>query len=215
MEETRTEGLALPKRGDDRPGPAARAPSWKERLDRIIEDLTPKMVEVRRHLHAHPEPSGNELATTRYLQEQLTCAGSLQIVDGPEGRGLVASQSHPPSQPEIAFRADIDALWIRDAKDVPYRSRVDGVMHACGHDAHSAMVLGTCLALRRAETDGVLPWPVRWRAIFQPSEETCRGAQAMIEHGALVGVSAIIGLHVDPTRLLGTIGVKDGILTAT
>ena len=127
MEETRTEGLALPQRGDDRPDPAARAPSWKERLDRIIEDLTPKMVEVRRHLHAHPEPSGNELATTRYLQEQLTCAGSLQIVDGPEGRGLVASQSHPPSQPEIAFRADIDALWIRDAKDVPYRSRVDGV----------------------------------------------------------------------------------------
>ena len=88
-------------------------------------------------------------------------------------------------------------------------------MHACGHDAHTATVFGALSALDRLERDGALPWPVTWRGIFQPAEETSDGARAMIAAGALDGVDAILSLHVDPTRRAGTIGVRAGVFTAS
>jgi amidohydrolase len=106
-------------------------------------------------------------------------------------------------------------LRIEDQKQVAYRSTVPQVMHACGHDAHTATVFGAITALDQMERDGALPWPVRWRAIFQPAEETSDGAQSMIRAGALEGVDAILSLHVDPTRRAGTIGVRPGVLTAS
>jgi len=87
-------------------------------------------------------------------------------------------------------------------------------MHACGHDAHTATVFGALVALDRLECDHGLPWPVAWRGIFQPAEETSHGAQSMVTAGALEGVSAILSMHVDPTRQAGAIGVRPGVFTA-
>jgi amidohydrolase len=88
-------------------------------------------------------------------------------------------------------------------------------MHACGHDAHTATVFGALLALDQLEREGALPYPVTWRGIFQPAEETSAGARAMVAAGALEGVDAILSLHVDPTRPAGTIGVRSGVFTAS
>jgi len=114
----------------------------------------------------------------------------------------------------IALRADIDALRIHDAKDVEYRSRNDGVMHACGHDAHSALIFGALCSLSDLRKAGGIPWEVRSRGIFQPSEETSAGAQEMIDVGALEGVDAILATHMDPSRRLGRIGLRTGVFTA-
>ncbi len=171
------------------------------------------MVETRRHLHTHPEVSGEETETTRYLEEQLASDG-FNLRTGPTGRGVIAESAGNGSGPGIAMRADLDALPIQDAKTVAYRSSVRGVMHACGHDAHAAAVLGAALALDAAGKSGMLPWPVSWRAIFQPAEETNQGALEMIEAGALEGVGAMLALHVDPSRPAGTIGHRSGVLTA-
>ena len=115
----------------------------------------------------------------------------------------------------IAVRADCDALRIQDEKPVDYHSRVPQVMHACGHDVHTATVFGAISAIDALERDGDLPWPVTWRAIFQPAEETGDGAESMIDAGALQGVDAIVALHVDPTRRAGTVGVRPGVFTAS
>jgi len=114
----------------------------------------------------------------------------------------------------IALRADIDALHIHDKKDTEYRSQCEGIMHACGHDVHSAIVFGAVSALHEMRKEDKLPCEVSLRAIFQPAEETCQGAQEMIAVGALENVDAIIATHVDPTREVGRVGVRSGVLTA-
>lgn len=190
--------------------------SWKQHLDQAIERHFDQMVAVRRHLHAHPELSGDEHQTSLYLYQALN-DGGLDVRIGPEGRGVIADlagrESRDPS-PRIALRADIDALRIQDQKEVNYRSTREGVMHACGHDAHAAIVTGALLALHDLWQADQLPAPGGVRGIFQPAEETCEGAKDMIQSGCLQGVDAILGLHVDPSRQVGRIGLKDGILTA-
>ncbi|MDH3585210.1 MAG: amidohydrolase, partial [Phycisphaerae bacterium] len=155
--------------------------------------------------------------TARYLVGHLEAAKlAVRTVVG--GCGLIVDP--PPagaggeSVPCIALRADMDALRIQDAKSADYRSRVPEVMHACGHDGHTAIVLGAALALADMTARGQAPWPIRWRAIFQPAEETCRGAVQMIDVGALEDVSAILALHMDPSRAVGTIGIRSGSFTA-
>jgi len=186
---------------------------WPAALDRAVAAHEEQMVRIRRHLHAYPEPSGEELQTTRYLAEELAGAG-LEVRTGPGDRGLIADLNADAETPRLALRADIDALRITDAKTTPYASRVSGIMHACGHDAHAAVVAGAVLALAAAARAGELPWGVAVRAIFQPAEETNQGALAMIGAGALRGVGAILGVHADPSRPAGTIGVRPGIVTA-
>jgi amidohydrolase len=112
----------------------------------------------------------------------------------------------------VAIRGDIDALRMHDQKDAAYRSTRDGVMHACGHDAHSAIALGASLALWNCRA--WLPWPTPWRTIFQPAEEIAEGAFEMIEAGAVEGVRAIVALHVDPELTVGRIAQRQGVLTA-
>jgi amidohydrolase len=126
-------------------------------------------------------------------------------------RGIITAIVESPNAeaPVVAMRADIDALPIKEESDVPYRSRNSGVMHACGHDAHSAILLGTTLALYRAR-----PLPVAWRSIFQPAEESGRGAGEMVKEGALEGVDAIIALHVDPNLPVGKVAITPGPRTA-
>jgi amidohydrolase len=112
----------------------------------------------------------------------------------------------------IAVRADIDALRIHDAKTVAYRSARDGVMHACGHDAHATMALAAAQALWHCRD--VLPPETPWRAIFQPSEEVAEGALEMIAAGAMDDVGAVVALHVDPETPAGRLAYRHGVLTA-
>src|SRR5262245_1780682 len=122
---------------------------WKEVVDSYIDEQSDRWISVRRHLHAHPEPSREEYRTTEYLAHLLGEAG-LRVRIAPSRRGLTAEPEGRDGRPRVGFRADIDALRIPDAKSVPYRSCHDGVMHACGHDAHATMALGAALALVKA-----------------------------------------------------------------
>jgi amidohydrolase len=186
---------------------------WQTRVDAAVEELAEQMVALRRHLHAHPEPSEEELKTSLHIY-QLFDESGLSVRMGPEGCGVVVDSRSQVATQRMAVRADIDALRIQDQKRVPYRSTVPEVMHACGHDAHTATVFGALAALDRLECEHALPWPVTWRGIFQPAEETSHGARAMIAAGALKDVAAIVSMHVDPTRPAGTIGVRPGVFTA-
>jgi amidohydrolase len=164
------------------------------------------LVAVRRDLHRHPELGREERRTTAVLADHLTAAGlSPKVLAG--GTGLVCDIG--AEGPLVALRADIDALPLQDEKDVPYRSTVDGVCHACGHDVHTAVVLGAGLAL--AERD----LPGRVRLVFQHAEEQMPGgALDVLAEGHLEGVSAIFGLHCDPSLEVGRIGLKSGPITA-
>lgn len=187
--------------------------AWQDSLDAAVAALEPEMIALRRHLHAHPEPSGQELQTSLELYQRLGDAG-LQVRMGPDGCGVIAENVADDGARLVALRADIDALLIQDEKSAPYRSTRDGVMHACGHDAHTAMAYAASIALRRVEHAGLAPWPLAWRAIYQPAEETAAGARQMIASGALERVRQIFALHVDPTRNAGKIGVRTGAFTA-
>jgi amidohydrolase len=182
---------------------------YRERVDAQLERIAPQLSKIRRHVHQNPEISGQEFATTAYLSKLLSEAQVPHQV-APGNRGIVtaiAKASDPA--PVVALRADIDALPIQEMNRTAYRSRKEGVMHACGHDAHSAILLGTTLALHRAGVP-----LVGWRSIFQPSEETGRGAREMVELGALEGVQAIVALHVDPQTPVGRVGITPGPRTA-
>ena len=189
------------------------APSFHshlEGLDRSVIQLEPEIVSVRHHLHAFPELSGNEHESTAFIAERLTAAG-IPYELGPDGRGIITEILGRPGEDSqvVALRADIDALPIAEENDVPYRSQNAGVMHACGHDAHTAILLGALRALKSAG-----PRPTGWRGIFQPSEEVGHGAREMVGQGALEGVSAIVALHVDPTMAAGELGLTVGPQTA-
>ena len=185
------------------------------RPDAIVDDCAELMCNVRRHLHSHPEPSGKEFATATLITNHLKQEGISSHMVARQ-RGVIVDSLDPggSTNPMIAIRGDTDALHIQDQKKTEYASCIAGVMHACGHDAHAAIVLGTTIALIRAVRDGVVTVPLHWRAIFQPSEETNRGALEMMEAGVLQDVAAIISLHVDPSREVGTIGVREGPFTA-
>ena len=190
--------------------------SWQVELDRIIDVNFDRTVEMRRHIHQHPEVSGSEFETSMLLYQDLGDKG-FQVRLGPEGRGVIADLDPPGSVSSIglfAIRADIDALRIHDEKTVPYRSKCDGIMHACGHDGHTSLVNGAITAISELHQSGALSFRPRLRGVFQPAEETCEGANQMIEFGALEGVDAIIATHLDPNRRVGQIGVRPGVLTA-
>lgn len=186
---------------------------WSAETDRAVELYRDEIVALRRHLHAHPEPSGEEYKTSLYLYQKLSdCGFAVQM--GPEGRGLVVDVPGPAAPTCMAIRADIDALRIHDRKKAEYRSRHQGIMHACGHDAHTAVVYGALRAVKQVASHVDFPWSLALRGIFQPAEETAKGAYDMIAAGALEGVDAILAIHVDPTRAVGTVAVRAGVLTA-
>ena len=164
------------------------------------------LVALRRELHRHPELGRQERRTTALLVEMLSAAGlAPKVLAG--GTGVVCDVGS--GGPVVALRADIDALPLQDEKDVPYRSTVDGVCHACGHDVHTAVVLGAGLELARQDLPG------RVRLLFQPAEEQMPGgALDILAEGHLDGVQAIFGLHCDPSLEVGRVGLKAGAITA-
>jgi amidohydrolase len=178
-------------------------------VEEFLAGNAQRLVEVRRDLHAHPELSREERRTTGLVADALTHAG-LEPRVLPSGTGLICDIG---SDPVVALRADLDALPIPDDKDVPYRSRVDGVAHACGHDVHTSVVLGAGLALARLSAAGQLPHGVR--LVFQPAEETVPGgALDVIDAGGLAGIRAIFAVHCDPSLDVGRIGLRVGPITS-
>ena len=184
---------------------------WRAAVDSWIDSHTDELRSIRRHLHAYPEPSREEYQTIQFLAARLGQEGVPHALI-PSRRGILAGALDADGPPLAAFRADVDALRIRDAKDVEYRSQHDGIMHACGHDAHATMALGAALALWRCRE--LLPRPIAWRALFQPAEEVGEGAFEMVAAGAMDGVGAVLALHVDSDRPTGRIGYRVGPLTA-
>lgn len=190
--------------------------AWQSRLSAKIDQLSESLVEFRRNLHRNPEVSGEEFQTSLTLYQILGDLG-LAVRMGPDGRGVIADLDtfDDDGSTAIALRGDIDALPIHDCKEVEYCSRKDGVMHACGHDAHATVILGAAQALQQMTRNGELPWPIRARFIFQPAEEICTGARDMIKAGALEDVSAIMATHMEPGLPFGKVGFRKGELTAS
>jgi amidohydrolase len=176
----------------------------------FLADHAQRLVEVRRDLHAHPELGRDEHRTTQLVGDALTHVGlSPQVLPG--GTGLICDLG--PTSPTVALRADLDALPIPDTKEVDYRSTVDGVAHACGHDVHTTVVLGTGLALARMHSRGELSHGIR--LVFQPAEEVIPGgALDVIAAGGLSGIQRMFALHCDPAVDVGTIGLRTGPITA-
>ncbi|WP_246815833.1 MULTISPECIES: amidohydrolase [Corynebacterium] len=172
-----------------------------------------RVVGWRRHLHRNPELSHMEYRTTDFIMEILQEAGFT-----PERlptNGVVADIG-PVNEPIIAFRGDIDALPIQEITGLDFASEVSGVMHACGHDMHTTVVLGLAVALADfVDANGVDALGVRVRFIFQPAEEVMDGgATEVIEAGALNGVSQIFALHCEPKLRSGEVGLRVGPITS-
>jgi amidohydrolase len=187
-------------------------------IDEWLDEHGQGLIALRRSLHAHPELSGQERATTDLVQERLELAG-LRPRRLAVGVGLVCDLDPVASSPgragarggRLALRADLDALAMADEKDVAYRSQVPGVSHACGHDVHTAIVLGTALYFARHRD--LLAGPLRF--IFQPAEERVPGgALDVIADNGLSDVDAIVGLHCEPKLDVGTIGLKHGPISS-
>lgn len=184
----------------------------RARTDRFIEHHRDELVAFRRHLHAYPELSNQEHETTDLVAQRLITAGlAPQVLDG--GVGLICDVG-TGTGPVVALRADLDALAMDDETEVPYRSKRPGIAHACGHDVHTTIVLGAGLALaEHLVADGARRGRVR--LLFESAEEAVpSGAGALIDAGALDDVIAVYGLHCDPKRDAGTVGVRPGPLTA-
>ncbi|MGA2963676.1 MAG: amidohydrolase [Candidatus Korobacteraceae bacterium] len=170
-----------------------------------IRALRPELVEMRRHFHQHPELGFKEVDTAKYIVDYLSALG-LEIQCGVAGTGVVALLKGKSAGKTIALRADMDALPITEQSGAPYASQNPGVMHACGHDAHMAGLLGAAKVLSGMKDQ--LKGQVKF--IFQPAEEGPGGAKPMIEAGVLEGVDAIVGCHVWYELPIGTIGFKHG-----
>ncbi|BAH37283.1 N-acyl-L-amino acid amidohydrolase [Gemmatimonas aurantiaca T-27] len=166
----------------------------------------PQVVTWRRHLHMHPEVAFEEVRTSQTIFDVLSAVEGLSV-SRPTRTSVVAELRGGLTGPTIAVRADIDALPIVEENDVPYRSTVDGAMHACGHDGHTAIVLAlaTLLARHRAALHGTV------RFVFQHAEELSPGgAEELVQHGVMDGVHQVIGLHLWSPLAVGRIGLISG-----
>ena len=167
------------------------------------------LVEIRRIIHRHPELSFEEVETSRLVSEWLQKFG-LEVKRGMAKTGVVGLLKGKKPGRTIALRADMDALPMAEINQVPYASQIKGKMHACGHDAHVAMLLGAAMIL--SEEAKNLPGNVVF--LFQPAEETGQGAKEMVSEGGLDGVDGIFALHVDSTLPSGTLGYRSGPIMA-
>ena len=181
-------------------------------LEAFLAGHEPELVDFRRDLHAHPETGYHEYRTTRRIARRLQAAG-LKPAILPKGTGLTVDIGDDSAgAPIVALRADIDALPINDEKNVPYRSLIRGACHACGHDVHTAVLLGTGLFLAKTAAARALPGTVR--LIFQPAEEVPGGAVDVMAAGGIASVDRIFALHCDPRLDVGKIGTRVGPITA-
>lgn len=191
-------------------------PNIEERIKQLAAKVFDKVVDYRCHLHAHPELSYKEYNTMQFVADRLNELGIDNSVGvGETGVvGIIKGAHHSSTDKAIGLRADLDALPIHEENEVPYRSKFEGIMHACGHDVHTAILLGTAEVLHELRNE--LPYPVK--LIFQPGEEkNPGGATYMIRDGALKSpdVMKMYALHVFPDMETGNVGFKEGIYMAS
>lgn len=176
----------------------------------IAENLAPRLIEIRRHIHAHPELSGQEYQTAAYVAGVLSSCG-LQVQETIGKTGVMGDLAgKTPNQNVLAIRTDMDALPIQERTSLEFASRKPGIMHACGHDVHTTVGLGTAMVL--SQLSEFLPGTTRF--IFQPAEEIAQGAAWMVQDGVMRDVNAIFGVHVFPSIRARNIGIRYGALTA-
>ena len=180
------------------------------RIKDIATKLSPRLIEIRRHLHSHPELSGQEHHTAAFVAGVLSSNG-VHVREGVGKTGVIGEvQGTPSDRPYLAIRTDMDALPIQERTGLEYASKAAGVMHACGHDVHTTVGLGTAMVLSQLAEE--LPGKVRF--LFQPAEEIAQGASWMVQDKAMDNVSAILSLHVFPSIPAGKVGIRYGALTA-
>jgi amidohydrolase len=177
----------------------------------VTPDLHKKLTDWRRHLHANPELSLREKATSAFVQQKLTELG-IPFNAGIGGHGVVATLSRGTAEGRVGLRADMDALPIAETTGLSYASRNQGVMHACGHDGHTVSLLGAA-ALLAADTS----WSGTIDLVFQPAEEGFGGARAMIADGLFdrFPMTRIFGFHNWPGLEAGSVAVHDGVVMAS
>ncbi|NEQ52623.1 MAG: amidohydrolase [Leptolyngbya sp. SIO3F4] len=183
-----------------------------DQIKAITQKITPRLIEIRRHIHAHPELSGQEYQTAAYVAGVMSSYG-FHVQEMVGKTGVVANLDGTGDIAEIlAVRTDMDALPIPEQVNLPFASKNQGIMHACGHDVHTTVGLGTAMVL--AELTEQQPFAGTTRFLFQPAEETVQGAKWMIADNVLEDVAAIFGVHVFPTIRAGKVGLRRGALTA-
>ena len=181
-----------------------------EKIKDLAQDLAPRLIEIRRHFHTHPELSGEEHQTAAYVAGVLSSCG-LNVQESIGKTGVIGElKGNGTSNRYLAIRTDMDALPIHEATKLDFASRIPGVMHACGHDVHTTVGLGTAMILSqlRSQVDGDI------RFLFQPAEEIAKGAKWMVDDGAMKDISAIFGVHVFPTIPARCVGIRYGALTS-
>ncbi len=179
-------------------------------IQSIAQNLAPRLIEIRRHFHAHPELSGQEYQTAVYIAGVLSSIG-LQVTERVGQTGLMGElPGAGTSKRRLAIRTDMDALPINEKTSLEFASQNVGVMHACGHDLHTTLGLGTAMVL--AQLGETLPGNVRF--LFQPAEEIAQGARWMVKDQAMSEVDHILSVHVFPSIPGGSIGIRYGALTA-
>jgi amidohydrolase len=181
-------------------------------LGHTIDTLAPELQDLQRDLHAHPELSRGEVRTTALVDARLQAAG-VRTRRLPVS-GLVADLGAEQPAYRVALRADLDALPVGERSGLAWASRTEGICHACGHDVHVSAAVGAALALK-AHEDRLRERGVAVRLLFQPAEEVIPGgAVELVADGALEGVDAIFAVHCDPSLDVGSVGLRDGAITA-
>ena len=179
-------------------------------IKHTAKKFTPRLIEIRRHLHAHPELSGEEHQTSAYIAGVLSSCG-LSVKEAVGKTGIVSELAGSGIDSRtLAIRTDMDALPIQENLKLNFTSANPGVMHACGHDVHSTLGMGTAMVL--SQLTNSLPGNVRF--LFQPAEEIAQGAKWMVRDGAMEGVNAIYGVHVFPSIPARRVGIRYGALTS-
>lgn len=189
--------------------------SWKEKIHDLSNRNFEEIKAIREHIHQHPELSFEEFETMKFVSKQLNACG-IEHQTGIAGTGIVGfiRGKHAIDVPHVVLRADLDALPILEQNKTEYVSQVEGVMHACGHDVHTSVLLGAAKILKELENE--LDYPVQ--LIFQPGEEKAPGgASLMIAAGALNfnPIRAMYGLHVFPEMNVGSVGFREGLYMAS
>ena len=180
----------------------------KEKIRHLAKQYAPETIDIRRHLHAHPELSFKEFETSAFVQEKLKSLGIPFEIRATTGViGIIKGKN--PDKRVIALRADMDALPIKEENSIPYKSQNEGVMHACGHDAHTSILLGASKILQELQNE----WEGTVKLIFQPGEErNPGGASLLVKEGVLHNPQpqAIFGLHVHPGLETGKFSFRSG-----
>ena len=178
-----------------------------KKIEFLSKEMLPELILLRRHLHAHPELSGQEYQTAAFVAGELRKSG-WEVKEAVGKTGVVAEMGNK-NGPVIGLRVDMDALPIEERTGLDYSSSIQGLMHACGHDLHTCIGLGVAKVLANSKFT-----TSRIRIIFQPAEEIAQGANWMRAEKVLEGVQALFGVHVYPDLSVGKIGIRSGTFTA-